>query len=243
MIDIHSHIIPEVDDGSRNIQESISMIKKANEKGIKTIVATPHYKTNKYEIKRKELENKVFSLNNILKINNIDTKILLGQEIMVDINMFELFDKGIISGINNSKYILIEFDMEVELLNSDMFIKKIIDKGYIPIVAHPERYRYVTKDINIVKRWINSGALMQMNISSVLGNYGQIVQKTIIKLLNKNLIHLWGSDVHFFRDTYEDLEESLKILKRIIKDKKVYNDIIINNNFKVISNDHIKVIK
>ena len=243
MIDIHSHIIPEVDDGSRSLEESIDMIKIANKKGIKIIVTTPHYMTNNYEFKREELESKVHYINEVLKANNIDTEILLGQEIMMDINVFDLLDKGIIGGINNSRYILIEFNMDIELTNFDGIIKKFKDRGYIPVIAHPERYRYVINNIDIVKKWVKSGALMQMNLGSVSGIHGKLAQKTVIKLLNENLIHLCGSDSHFFRNVYKDLDKDLKILKKVVKNNKMYEDIIINNNLKVISNKDIKILK
>ena len=240
MVDIHSHVVPQVDDGSKSLQDSLDMIKNVSKNGIKTIVATTHYMNGKYEVQRKDLEAKVHSLNQILKMNNIDIKVLLGQEIMVDINIFDLLDKGIIGSINNSRYILIEFDMNNEIANLDIIIKRFKSLGYTPIIAHPERYRYVANDIDIVKKWINSGALLQMNLGSISGIHGSSAQKTLIKLLNENLIHMWGSDLHSFRDTYKDFDSHLTALKKVVKDKNIYDDII-NNNARVILDEEIKL--
>ena len=243
MIDIHSHVIPEVDDGSRSLNETINMIRKINEKGVKTLVATPHYTPEMYEFPRDEIEMKVDFLNRILKTNDIDTKILLGQEIMIDINTFDLLKDGIIGPINDTRYVLIEFDMDIAMPNIDYIIKRIINKGFIPIIAHPERYKYVSEDINIAKKWVQNGALLQMNLGSISGVHGTLSKKTIIKLLKEDLIHLWGSDIHYFRPTYDNFDEHIKLIRKVVKNEKQADEILIHNNSKVISNEIIEPFK
>ena len=239
MIDIHTHIIPSVDDGSKTIFESMEMIKKANQKGVKTLVATPHYTKELYEFTKKEIEVKVNSLNEALKANGIDTKVLFGQEVMIDENTFKLLEDDIIGSINNSRYILIEFEMSQVKVNIEEVIKEFVSKGYVPIIAHPERYKYVQNNVEIVKYWIKCGALLQMNLGSASGAYGKEVKKTITKLLKKNLIHLCGSDIHHFRDVYECIDAHVTAVIKIVKKKKICDDIFINNSFKVISNEEI----
>ena len=108
--------------------------------------------------------------------------------------------------------------------------------GFIPIIAHPERYLYVQKNIQEAIKYVESGALLQLNVNSILGDYGIEVKTTAIQLLKHNLIHLWGSDTHSFRHVYgKKLEKSLVQLKKIVGEDKfkqitdtnpecVYND-------------------
>ena len=149
-IDIHNHILYGIDDGSKSLEESIEILKQHKEMGFKDIVVTPHYIENsKYTTNNKEKEKILKTLKDKVKGINL----YLGNEVFINNNLEELLKKQEISTINNSRYLLIEFPMNQKLKTITNTIYELKIKGIIPVIAHPERYEYVKKDINIVDEW------------------------------------------------------------------------------------------
>ena len=240
MVDLHSHIIPNIDDGSKSMDETIEMIKKARMNCIDYIVATPHYINNKYTSTKEDNILKVEKINSLLKEKNINITILLGNEIMLDTDTLELLEEDKISTINNSKYVLIEFNMQILYPNIYNILNLYIQKGYIPIIAHPERYRYIQKDINIAKKLVEVGCILQMNLSSLSNYYGKDAKNCLKQLLKNKLIGTWGSDIHYNRkNVYNNFYKELVLAKKLTNNDKLFNDIFLNNSYKIINNENI----
>ena len=231
-IDIHSHILYGIDDGSKSLEESIEIINQAIEVGFTEIVLTPHYiEESKYQTNNKEKES-------ILKTLKSNIKLYLGNEVFVNNNLEELLKKQEISTINKSKYLLIEFPMNQKPKDINNILYELRIKGIIPIIAHPERYDYVEKNPNIVKEWIEEGAILQSNYGSIIGIYGSGPQKTIKKLLKKKLIDVLASDVHYPNNKiYQNMETIEKKLKRITKEN--YEKLVYTNPKLIIENKEI----
>ena len=190
MKDIHCHILNGIDDGSKTIEESIRILREAYNNGITDIVLTPHYiKNSSYSCNNKG-KNKLL---NILKEeasnNNIDINLYLGNEIMIDEDIIELIKKGEASTINDTKYVLIEFPMHSLNNNIEDILFLMIRNGYIPIIAHPERYRFVQQDPSLIYELIDTGVLMQANYGSFIGQYGNKTKLIAKKLIENNMIH------------------------------------------------------
>jgi protein-tyrosine phosphatase len=236
-IDIHSHILYGIDDGSKSLEESIEIIKQAIKVGFKEIVLTPHFIENsKYKASKSEKESILKNIKDELEKQNININLYLGNEVFVD-NYEELLDKEI-SFINDSKYILIEFPMNHKPKDINNIIYELKIKGIIPIIAHPERYDYVEKDINIAKEWIEEGAILQSNYGSIIGIYGSGPQKTAKKLLKNNLIDLLSSDVHYPNNKiYSNMDKIEKKLKKIVGEN--YNSLVYTNPKLIIENKEI----
>ena len=236
MKDIHCHILNGIDDGSKTIEESISIIKNAIDNGITDIVLTPHYIENSnYNCNNKD---KVYLLNKLkkeLKKNNLDINLYLGNEIMITKNIISLLTKGKACTINNTKYVLIEFPLHNELSYIEDIIFELVRNNYIPIIAHPERYSYIQKDISKIDNYIELGAILQGNYQSLLGHYGGSAKKTLKKLLKENKITILASDIHHDTTDYR-IEKIKKKLKRVIKSKEIIEDLLINNFDKIINN-------
>ena len=236
MKDIHTHILNGIDDGSKTVEESINIIKKAKKAGITEIVLTPHYinKSN-YNCNNKNKIELFNVLQEEVKKNNIDVKLYLGNEVMIDIDIVDLLKNKEIMSINNTRYVLVEFSMDFYNKNIKNIIFDMVRNNYIPIIAHPERYLYVQNDISIMDDFIQMGAILQGNYLSLLSFYGNKSKKTLIKLLKDGKIALLASDIHHSdRDYY--IDEALKKLKRVIKsDEKIDN--LLNKNFDKIIND------
>ena len=239
-IDIHSHILYGIDDGSKTIEESIEIIKQHIEMGFTHVVVTPHYIENsKYTSNNKTKKEILNTLEKELKKQNIKINLYLGNEVFVTENIEELLKNKEISKINNSKYLLIELPMNQKPKNINNIIYELKIKGIIPIIAHPERYDYVEKNPNIVNEWIEEGAILQSNYGSIIGIYGKGPKKTIKKLLKKNVISILSTDIHYPNNNiYKNIEKIRKKIKKITKEE-TYNKLTSINPLKIIKNEEI----
>ncbi len=237
MIDIHSHIIPNIDDGSNRIEESYEMLKKANNAGFTEIITTSHYIEGTY-ITNSNAKNAILEkLNQFAKENSINMQLHNGSEIYITLNMVNLLEQKEASTLANSKYVLFELPMNNNVIYLDECIFELKSKGYIPIIAHPERYRIVQQDFKIVTEWINKGAYMQCNYMSIIGNYGNMAKKTVKNLLKNNLVHLLGSDAHNI-EGYSHIKKCVKKIQKYIgKDR--FEQISTINPLHIIKNEDI----
>ena len=173
MIDIHSHILPNIDDGSRSVEETFNLIKEAEEAGFEAIISTSHYIEGYYETDAPEREVWVNVIYDKLKLQNINIKLYLGNEIYISENIIKLLEDGKASTINDTSYVLFEMPLNSEPLNLYNVIYEMQQNKIVPILAHPERYSFVQKDPELIYDLIKKGVLMQ-------ANFGSIIQKEII---------------------------------------------------------------
>lgn len=235
MIDFHSHILPSVDDGSRNMEETLNLIQEAKEVGFTKIISTSHYMQNYYEYNEYERKKILDSIKE--QVNDIE--LFLGSETYISNEMVSLLKNKEVSTINNSKYVLFELPMNMKPFNVKEVIYRLIENEYIPIIAHPERYSYIQKDIEYVRELSEMGALFQANYGSVVGWYGKDAEKSVKKLLKENLIHFFGSDVHRTNHTYTIIPKALKKIRKITNEEKL-EELTTLNAQKVLNNQEIE---
>lgn len=217
MTDVHSHILFDVDDGSSSIEESIELLKRLKETGFDNVILTPHYiEGSDYSSLNKEKLEKLSILREAIKENNIDINIYLGNEIFINDNIIELINNGSIYSLNNTKYLLIEFPFHNKILNIEDIMFEIMHAGYVPVIAHPERYTYFQEDYSLVDSLRESGVMFQSNYSSILGFYGKNAEKLFKYMLKKEYIDFLGTDIHHINKSYV-LDNFKKIEKKIIK--------------------------
>jgi len=163
MIDIHSHILPEIDDGSRDIDESVEMIGEAAEAGFDTIISTSHYMEDYYEADVQRRTKLIKILKDELKENNIEMDLELGSEIYITDNINNYLKEGKASTLAGSDYVLFEFPLNAKPQNMLDLVFEIQKGRKLPILAHPERYRFIQQDPEILYDLIDRGVLMQTN--------------------------------------------------------------------------------
>ncbi len=216
MIDLHSHILFETDDGSKSLEESVIMAKEAYDAGFTTICCTPHYLEPQYKKTKEENTKTLERLKEELEKNNIPIELFLGNEIYIVNNIEELVENNITSRIGNSEYILFELPLFQKLSNAVDIIRNL---PYTKLIlAHPERYEYVQKDISYLDDFIEMGVLLQGNYESILGKYGRTAQKTLKKLLKQKKIDFLSTDTHKKSSTYTKMEEIQRKLRKIVKE-------------------------
>lgn len=239
MIDFHTHIIPQIDDGARSIEETFNIIKEAKEVGFGKIISTSHYVIEQYEeneFQRKHLLQAIQKTTDQI-IGNVE--LYLGSEIYINSNMDELLKQKEASTINGSQYVLFELSLKRKPLNLQETIYTLIENGYKPIIAHPERYEFVQENPEILQDFLDMGVLFQANYGSFIGIYGNKAKNTAKKLLKNDMIHFFGSDVHREKSIYPQIPKCIKEIKKIISEDKfdelsVYNAQLVLENKSVI---------
>ena len=242
MIDIHSHILFDTDDGAKNLDMTLDMLKNAVQDGTKKIVATPHYCINYAEVPFGEIIKRVENLRQIIKENHIDLELFCGQEVYMSKYIVEQYEENKIGTINDTKYMLVELPLrEFESDTLDM-IYELQLKGIKIILAHPERNIPVINNPCVINDYVREGLLFQMNAGSICGQFGKKVEKTAETLLKNNIYSFIGSDAHDNIKRTTGLSKAIKIIDKkkyintklffenaedMLKDKEIQNPSII----------------
>ena len=198
MIDFHNHVLPDVDDGPKTIEESMDMLRHASDQGITEIVQTVHFQHPKMDGKNVNYDyliNKIKELQDKIVKEKINIKLHLSAEVFYLPNLVKISKNPLVT-IGNGKYMLIEFSTNIFPENYENEFFKIQTLGITPIVAHPERYRFIHQDVSLLDMWLERGFIIQLDAGSILGGFGKQTQQIATKILESNYVHLIGSDAH-----------------------------------------------
>lgn len=226
-VDIHSHILPGIDDGAKDISDSMDIIKGFNEIGITHMITTPHVNQNYYPNTAESIHtahNKV--QNQLLHLGLKQIALESSSEYMIDANFENLLDQKLIAPIRN-KFLLVEMPFLQTPINFDQAIFKMATKGYNPILAHPERYFFLHSNYKKYQDFKSKGIFLQLNLLSLSNYYGKQVSKIAEKLLMDNHIDFAGTDIHNVKQ--------LELLKGIKLSNSTLNKLIpiLNRNLEI----------
>lgn len=237
-IDMHCHIIPHVDDGSRSSSQTMSMLGIAYQSGIRTMIATPHYEVGRYEDNKEDILVNFNKIRLMAKKRYPDMELFLGNEIFFSYGVVDNLEEGKIFTLAGSKYVLIEFSPTDKFKYISQSLYEVINSGYRPILAHVERYEDVIADVDNVIELVEAGIYLQVNAGTIAGNMGGAMRRKIIKLIKNDLIHFISTDAHSNGRRSPDLTDCLKRLKRKV-DNETINRLLKENARKVILNEYI----
>jgi len=195
-VDIHSHLLPGIDDGSKNIYQTTKLVKMLNELGVEHFITTPHVMDDIWPNTTDKINNKLIETANLLRTFKINfTSFAAAAEYMIDdLFMNRLKNKDLLT--LGDDYLLVEMSTFNPPINILEIIFEIKLAGYNPILAHPERYGYYFNNYNIYNELKKAGCYFQLNLLSLTDYYGSQVQKVAYKLLSDNLIDFTGTDTH-----------------------------------------------
>lgn len=201
MIDIHCHILPEVDDGSYSMEESLEMARMAFDSGVTGIVATPHFPGVTESLEHLDiLSERCRSLSRELRAEGIPVKLYPGAEILCMTETTRLVQQHRLPTIAGTDYLLTEFRFDASAAHITRMLNTLLDAGYKPVVAHPERYGAVQEEPLLAAHWFGDlQCILQLNKGSVLGAFGGQVRQTAHFLLSQGLAHIVASDAHSSR--------------------------------------------
>ena len=171
MIDIHCHIIPEIDDGPDTIEEALAMANIAENDGIETIVATPHFLEGLYQPTSYSILNRIKIFKDLLDINKINLKIISGTDLHISHKIVERIKSNEFLTINGTRYVLIELPSQFLHEKVRELLKKMINNSFIPIISHPERNYLFQRSPNLLYDYIKDGALAQVTAMSITGDF------------------------------------------------------------------------
>ena len=194
LCDLHTHILPGVDDGAPTMEYALQMLQNAAASDVSVLAITPHCNGPYGNLLDESLQEGFARLQAAAR--EIPVQLVLGAEARVDEKLPALLARGKIPTINESRYLLTEFSADT---NGEDFIpalQQILQLGYVPLVAHPERYAAVCKDPRAVVSWLDLGCHLQLTGGSVLGEYGKTAQQTATLLLKNDLVACVASDAH-----------------------------------------------
>lgn len=221
---------------------SVAILRLAKENGVTDLILTPHYIQNsRCDYTNEQVKENFETLKQVIKKENIDINIYLGNEVYVDnLDIISKIKSNEIYTLNDSKYLLIEFPMERIIENVTDIIYEIKMMGLVPIIAHPERCNVFFKDKNLLDNCIDEGALVQLNAGSIIGRYGRDAQKYAIKLLKNHKVDFVATDTHSLRrEEYTKLTKINEELENIVG-KYEKNKLLVYNARKVLINNDIE---
>jgi protein-tyrosine phosphatase len=199
LTDIHSHILPGIDDGSPDIQTSLELIEGLMQLGIKQSIATPHIIGDMYRNNSETIGNALQLLKNALVEKQIDYKVHAAAEYMMDDYFLALLENKIPLLTLKDNIVLTEFSYAEKPYNAKQMAFTLITEGYQPILAHPERYGYYHNDLKAYAELKDLGFLLQVNLLSLTGYYGKPVAKAANYIIKNNLVSFTATDLHHER--------------------------------------------
>lgn len=198
MIDIHTHILPGLDDGAQDMENALLMAELAAESGVTAIVATPHcnLKGRYTNYWGDELRCELASFQKALSKAKIPVTILPGMEIFGMEDVPELLREGKLITLAHSRYLLIEFPFQDYGRQATQVLAEVAAMGYRPVVAHPERYRFIQEEPFLLNRWTELGCLLQVNKGSLMGRFGRAAEMLSLSLVDRGFAAFVASDAH-----------------------------------------------
>lgn len=197
--DIHTHILPGVDDGAQDTGQAMRLLRLAWKNGTRTIIFTPHYRGKYKENTLNQLRMEFEMLQELAKDEFPGLQLYLGHEVAFEVDAPQAVNAGKVMSLNNSRYMLLEFKPNALRAQITNGVVETFQCGFIPIVAHVERYDISRTDVTLVEELLEMGALLQLNADSIMGVNGYRVKRFCHKLLKSGVVHFVASDAHDHR--------------------------------------------
>jgi len=223
MIDLHCHILPGIDDGPETMEEAVDMCRIASADGIKTIVATPHFKPGIYENSSEKVFRLIDELGAKAKEKGLDVRILPGADVSVTPELPAYLKKEEYLTINRTgRYFLAEFPAASAPPGWDLFLLSLLNSGTIPVITHPERNLWFLEHPDALYDVVKKGVMVQVTAMSITGDLGEDIQKCSIYLLKHNLAHVIASDAHSATYRQPLLSHAVRMAGDVIGKERAY---------------------
>lgn len=222
MIDLHSHILPGIDDGAKDLSESLAMLKLAYECGTQVIVATPHMQPGVYNNDKVKIQSAYKQVQEKLNTEDIDLELKFAAEVHLCPEVMLWAEKGelpFIGQYDGYRILLLELPHSSVPLGTSKLIKWLLHNNIRPMIAHPERNRAIRKEPYHLKKLAELGCLFQVTADSLVGNFRKDAQDFAIELLKNGLVHCVASDCHGIEKRSPDLSPAYKLVRELSSQK------------------------
>lgn len=252
MIDLHSHILPGVDDGAQNLTDSLEMAQKAIDQGITHLMCTPHHNNGKYNNPADKVIQGVIALQKELDQRGMNLTLLEGQEVRLTEFLLTVIKREeiLFTDVTNT-YLLIEFPSREIPIYAEQIFYQLLHKGYVPVIVHPERNAGFREEPNRLVSFLEMGVLTQLTAPSIVGIFGSDIKKTAIQMLEHNMLYMVASDAHNLRhrtflmkEAYEEIQkiagrEMVVAMQQMAKDL-VNGDPVVRPKYQAIKDKRFK---
>lgn len=217
MVDLHCHILPGIDDGAKQLSDSLAMARMAVQQGITHILCTPHHNNQVYDNPANQVIENVKKLQDELERQKIPLLLYEGQEVRISGTLLEMIEsKELLFADLNNRYLLVELPTnEVPAYTMPLF-QRLIERGYIPILVHPERNSKLIEEPNKLVPFLEMGVLTQLTAPSYVGVFGKKIQQTAKQMVANNLVYMMASDAHntanrgfFMKKAYQEMAKDV----------------------------------
>lgn len=207
LIDLHNHSLCCVDDGAQNLQESVLMLKEAVRQGVEAVVLTPHYRHGMFAYHREEIEKQYQRLVEAAEAEGIEAELYLGCEYHVNSEVFDAFRTGRCRTLAGGDYVLTEYAYQSEYSAMVQHTRQLLSGGYIPVIAHVERYGCIQKKPVLCEELSDMGAWIQINADSILGLEDRGLKRVCKKILKNGWADIVASDTHGIKERTNHLAQ------------------------------------
>lgn len=237
--DVHTHILPQVDDGAASMDMTIEMLLEANRQGICHIIATPHYIKGSKQVPIEKLRQRLEKVQEEADRILPGVRLYLGNELYYSDSVLEDVQNGQAATLAGSDYVLIEFDVTVEYKEIYRGLRKAVEMGYRPILAHMERYECLYKKYDRIEELLSLGVYLQMNAGSVMGGMFDGRAAWCRRLIQDGYIHLLGSDCHNMEHRPPKMKDAVEVLRKKKISEDILERILFHNPQRILENRYI----
>lgn len=241
MIDTHAHILAGLDDGAQNMDDTKRLLDQAVSEQITGIITTPHAFHPNFKTDLDALNTQFETTQNYIKDQNIPIKLYKGQECRLTDKLPALLEEGKALTMAGSRYVLLELPSSGVPGYTVPIIQQLIMRNYVPVIAHVERNQGIIEKPERLNRLLLHGAMAQVTAGSVSGHFGKAIQKTAFELIEANLIHVYGSDVHSTDKRPFHFNAGLDLLEK--RNLHEFVDIFLENNDRILLNENLHVLE
>lgn len=241
MIDTHAHILAGLDDGAETMEQTKKLLEKAVQEQISGIIATPHAFHPNFKTDIAALKEQLQLTAAYIEAENLPLKVYSGQECRLTEKLLDHLKAGEALTLAESQYVLLELPSSGVPAYTVPVIQQLVTNGYVPIIAHAERNQGIIEKPERLRKLLLHGALAQVTAGSVAGSFGKAIQRTAMTLIDANLIHVYGSDVHSLEKRPFLFNEGLDYLEK--KKKHEIVDILLENNERILLNKNLYVLE
>jgi protein-tyrosine phosphatase len=242
MIDLHCHVLPGIDDGSRLLEETLDMARTAVKNNIDTIVATPHTLNGFFVNNWENVVSLTATVQKAFDAEDIPVKLYPAMEAQLCPELFDALDKGQAATINdNSRYLLLEFSPFSMPPGSLEFILKLKEQGITPVIAHPERHLILQNDLKQLYDLVMQGALCQLTALSITGYLGSFVQKSAEQMIKAGLAHVIATDAHSNDQRILSLAPAVDMAAEILQDYSRAEKMVTTTPAAIIAGEDVEV--
>jgi len=211
LIDLHSHILPGVDDGSPDLETSLAMARMAVADGIQVMACTPHFMQGLYDNEASDIRRRVAAFQQRLSEADIGLSVVVGSDAHIRPDFLSCLREGRLLCLNNSRYVLFEPPHNIAPPRLEDLLFNIVTAGYVPILTHPERLKWIESQFTVFEQLVRAGVWMQITGGSLTGRFGRRPKYWAEKMLASGLVHIMATDAHNLSSRPPVLSEALEV--------------------------------